>query len=178
MCGRRVDTTIRNPECEDAPVFRSPGRLIALVASALVLALAATVAYLLLPPRKTADVAVPVPNATPEQVVTAYLDALNTHDCATAQAVMTEGAKDSAKSWCQDVASLTDVDVRDHVDEHPRWSGHSPPEEVTNVPVTFNLNWRPFHIDGSMDEGSTTWGYLLVREPADSPWRIFDQGTG
>jgi hypothetical protein len=56
--------------------------------------------------------------------------------------------------------------------------GHSPPEEVANVPVTVNLNWRPFHNDGSMDEGATAWGYLLLRETADSPWRIFDQGTG
>lgn len=159
-------------------MFRSPGRLIAITASVLVLAVAATVAYLLLPPRKTADVAVPAPDATPEQVVTAYLDALNAHDCDAAQAVTTGGARDSAKSWCQDVTGLTDVDVRDHFAERPRWSGHSPSAEVANVPVTFDLDWRPFHSDGSMDEGATTWGYLLVRQSAGSPWRIFDQGTG
>jgi hypothetical protein len=160
------------------PVSRSPGRVITLVAGALVLVVAATVAYLLLASRQTGDVAVPPPNATPKQVVTAYLDALNAHDCGTAEAVMTDSAKDRAESWCEDVASLTDVDVRDHFMESPKWSGHSPSEEVARVPVTFNLNWRPFHNDGSMDEGTTLWGYLLVRETADSPWRIFDQGTG
>ena len=223
-------------------VFKRPGRLIALVASVLLVVVAATVAYLLLPPRQTSDVAVPASNATPEQVVTAYLDALNAHDCDTAEAVMTEGAKNRAKSWCEDVARLTDVDVRDHLTERLKWSGRSPSEEVSNVPVTFDLSWRLFHNDGSMDEGATTWGHLLglptvtsrprpgsppdagplvrplvrrgkggledrssrphssrtrltptsrrgsvwtehnarhaIRDSADSPWRIFDQGTG
>jgi hypothetical protein len=159
-------------------VFTRPGRLIAVVATMLVLAVAATLAYLLLPPRQANDVAVPASDARPEQVVTAYLDALNAHDCDTAEAVMTDDSKDSARSWCEDVASLTELDVGDHVAERPRWSGHAAPLEVANVPVTFNLSWRPLHDDGSMDEGTTTWEYLLVRTAADSSWRIFDQGTG
>jgi hypothetical protein len=129
-------------------------------------------------PRQTGDVVVPRANATPKQVVTAYLDALNAHDCDTAEAVMTDGAKGEATSWCEDVASLTDVDVSDYSRERPEWSGHSGREQVTNVPVAFNLNWRPFHNDGSMDEGATVWGYLLVRARPGSPWRIFSQGTG
>ena len=68
--------------------------------------------------------------------------------------------------------------VRDHFTERPMDSGHSAPAEVAHVPVAFNVNWRPFHKDGSMNEGTTAWGYLLVRDSADSPWRIFDQGTG
>ncbi|WP_395696278.1 DUF4829 domain-containing protein [Nocardioides sp.] len=159
-------------------MFTRPGRLLALGASVLVLVVTAAVAYLLLPPRQTGDVAVPAPSASPDQVVTVYLDAVNAHDCDTARAVMTEGAEDGATSWCEDVASLTDVDVSDHVMERPQDSGHSAPEEVANVPVSFDLNWRPFHDDVSMPEGATTWGFLLVRESADSPWRIFDQGTG
>lgn len=157
-------------------MFTRPGRLIAHVASVLVLVAAATVAYLLLPPRQTGDVAVPAPHATPEQVVTAYLDALKAHDCDTAEAVMAEGAKD--KSWCEKVATLTGVDVKHHVMEPPEYSGRTAPEEVANVPVAFNVNWRPLRNDNSMDEGPTTWGYLLVRDSASSPWRIVDQGTG
>jgi len=152
--------------------------LIALVVAVLVAVVAATAAYLLLPPRQTGDVALPPRDAGPERVVTAYLDALNAHDCDTAEALMTADAEDSAKSWCEDVASLKDVDVHDHFTEHPNLSGHSAPEEVANVPVTFDLSWRPFHNDGSMDQGATTWGYLLVRDSAGSPWRIFDQGVG
>ena len=81
-------------------------------------------AYLLLPPRQTSDVARPALDATPEQVVTAYLDALDAHDCDTAEAMMTESAEDSATSWCKDVASLTDVVVGDHFAERPRGLGH------------------------------------------------------
>jgi hypothetical protein len=144
----------------------------------LVLVVAAGVAYLSLPPRQTSDVVVPSPDAIPEQVVMTLIDALNAHDCHTAEAVMTEGAKEGAKSWCEAVDSLTDVGVGDHHTERPQETGHSPPEEVANVPVTFNLNWRPFRNDGSMDEGATSWGYLLVRDSAHAPWRIFDQGVG
>ena len=159
-------------------MLKRPRRFIALAAGALVVVVVATASYLLLPPRQSSDIAVPPLAATPEQVVTAYLDALNAHDCDPAEAVMTEDAKGSAKSWCQDVASLTDVDVSDHFTERPRDSGHKAPDEVANVPVTFDLNWRLFHNDGSMEEDSTMWGYLLVRDSTDSPWRIFDQGVG
>lgn len=62
--------------------------------------------------------------------------------------------------------------------EHPEDAGRSAPEEVAYVPVDFDLDWRLFHNDGSMDEGATTWGYLLVRESPDAPWRIFSQGVG
>jgi hypothetical protein len=149
-----------------------------LLVAVLLVVVAATATYLLLPPRQTHDVGVPPSDASPEQVVTAYLDALNAHDCDTAQALMTADAEDSAKSWCEDVASLTNVDVHDHFTERPEDSGHTAPDEVANVPVGFDLNWRLFHSDGSMEEGATAWGYLLVRSTPDSPWRIFDEGTG
>lgn len=139
---------------------------------------AVVLASVLLQPRQTGHVAVLANVATPAQVVTAYLDALNVHDCETAETVMTQEAKASARSWCKKVARLTDVVVGDHFAERPTYSGRSDSDEVVYVPVTFNLNWRLFHNDVSMDEGSTTWGYLLVRRSADSPWRIFDQGVG
>ena len=155
-----------------------PGWVIALVVAGLSILLAATAAYLLLPPRQTGDIAVPSRGATPEQVVSAYLDALNKHDCETASALMVADAAGIAGSWCEDVASLKDVDIREHLVELPESSGHSAPEEVVYVPVNFDLTWRPLHDDGSMDEGGTTWGYLLVRNSSNAPWRIFDQGMG
>lgn len=153
----------------------NPRRLTALVVAALIAAIAA---YWLLPARQTGDVGVPPREADPEQVVSAYLDALNAHDCDTAKALTTSHAKDSAEMWCEEVASLMDVDVHDHRMESPEYTGHSAPEEVANVGVRFDLNWRPFHNDSSLPEGSTTWGYLLVRDSADSPWRIFGEGKG
>ncbi len=90
--------------------------------------------------------------------MTAYLGALNAHDCDTAQAVVTADAKDSAKLWCENVASLTDTDVRDHFTERPKDSQHAAPDEVADVPVTFDLNWRLFHNDGTIEEGGTSLG--------------------
>lgn len=157
---------------------KRPGQVFRLFVGALALVTVAAAAFFLLSPRQTRDVAVPASDATPEQVVEVYTEALDSHDCETAEALMTDGAKDGAKSWCADVARLTDVNIHEHFRERPRWSGHSPGEEVANVPVTFNLKLRLFHNDGSMEEGATTWGYLLVRGSRDVPWRIFDQGVG
>jgi hypothetical protein len=167
----------RPAECDHARVIKGSRRSVALVVGVLVV-VAAAVAYQVLPPRQTRDVAVPADDATPEQVVTAYLDALNAHDCGTARAVMTAATWDRDKSWCEHVGALTDVDVGDHYTERPEDSGHSVPEEVANVRVTFDLDWRFPYVSGSMDEGATAWGYLLVRDSPESPWRIFDQGTG
>jgi hypothetical protein len=138
----------------------------------------AAAVYLLLPPRPTREVAVPADNATPEQVVRAYLDALDAHDCRTAEALVTAGTGDTAKTWCADVAHLTDVHIEEHVRQRPEDSGIPANAEVVYVPVSFNVSWRRFHNDGSMDEGATTWGYLLTHPSSNSPWRIFDQGVG
>ena len=113
-------------------MLKRPGRLIALVAAVLV---AATAAYLLLPARQTGDIAVPPRDANPEQVVTAYLDALNTHDCGTAEALMTADAEDGAKLWCADFASLKDVDIHDQHTERPEASGHSAPRQPLTAPA-------------------------------------------
>ena len=155
-----------------------PGRLIALLVAVIVVAIGALVTYLLLPPRQTGEVALPPATATPEEVVTTYLDALTAHDCDTARAVTTSEARAAAESWCDDVSSLSDVDVHDHLTERPRDSGHTAPDEVADVAVSFDLDWRPLHGSISMEEGPTTWGYQLVRESPDSPWRIFGQGVG
>ena len=156
---------------------KHPRPLIGLVVTGVALTAGAGAA-LLAPPRQTADIALPAPDATQELVVATYLDALNAHDCDTAEALMTEGAEHQARSWCEDVASLGDVGVLAHSRELPEWSGHAGTDEVVRVPVTFDLSWRPLHDDGSMDEGATSWGYLLMRDSEDSPWRIADQGVG
>lgn len=139
-----------------------------------VVILAVGAAYLLLPPRKTGDVAVPPNDAAPEQVVEAYLAALNAHDCATAEALSTS----DASQWCHDLRSLTDITVHDGIREKPSWSGQPPSVEVVNVAVDFSVRWRLGHDDGSMPDGRNPWGYLLMRRSADQPWRIFSEGTG
>lgn len=151
-------------------------RIGAIVGELVVVGVAAAVAYVLLPPRQTAEVAEPGHGATPEQVVAAYLEALNAHDCDTAAALTT--GQDVARAWCGDVAELGDVEIGDHAVESPAWSGRPAGTEVVRVPVSFELDWRLLHSDGSMDEGPTDWGFLLTRAAPDAPWRIFDQGVG
>jgi hypothetical protein len=134
--------------------------------------------YLLKPPPQTDDVPVPRADASPEDVVRAYLDALNAHDCATAEAVMTSGDESIAYAWCRDVAHLKQVGVGRHSTENPRWLGlpRGAQGEFVSVPTSFDLDWRLFHGDMTMDQGATSWGYVLVRSAPDQPWLIFDQG--
>lgn len=145
-------------------------------AIAVLLVTGVALAYVLLPPRQTDEIAMPPDDASPETVVTAYLAALNAHDCSTAATVMLD--EYAAESWCHQVASLQHVVVGESSVEEPEWSGRASDEEVVNVPVTFDLDWRLLGGDGSMEEGPATWGYLLSRTSADEPWRIVDQGVG
>ncbi|MGG5260641.1 hypothetical protein [Phycicoccus avicenniae] len=139
---------------------------------------AAVAAILVLPPRQSADVAMPAADAVPEQVVTAFVAALNAHDCTVAEALSTPEARDQTASWCRDVGALDDLGVAPHVLEPPEDSGRAADELVANVGVTFDLDWRPLRSDVSMPEGETTWGYLLVRSPRERAWRVFEQGVG
>ncbi|MBD5787486.1 hypothetical protein IF650_15040 [Cellulosimicrobium terreum] len=147
---------------------------VATAAATAALALTATVVVLVRPLPVT-PVALPPDDAAPEQVVDAYTRALAGHDCATASALRTPAG---SSTWCADVAALTEVQVGAGTVEDPAWSGHTPDQTVVNVPVTFDVEWRAFRADGSMDEGPTTWGYLLVRDTTTDPWRIVDEGVG
>lgn len=121
------------------------------------------------------SVALPPGDASPVLVVQRYVAALDAHDCRTAAALTTTSARQQADSWCHDVASLTEVQVDPAVPE----SASGAADDLTaGVPVTFDLNWRLFHDDGSMPEGFTVWGYELVRASVHDPWRINDQGVG
>lgn len=151
-------------------------RSITLTLGLLVLVVVAT--YLTGSPRQRNDVPIPPRDATPERVVTTFIAALNAHDCDTAAALTTGDVADRARSWCEDISTLTDVIVSDHSIEPPEPSGRSAPDEVVFVAVTFDVDWRRFHGDTSMEEGNTVWGYRLVRNAEDSPWRIVDQGVG
>lgn len=148
-----------------------PAKLWLLASGAAFIALALAVASLLLPPRETEDVPLPSDSATPEEVVATYLRAVDAHDCATAQALTTSDARDIATGWCREVADLADIEVGDALPDSRR-------RGTTDVEVSFDLDWRLFHDDGSLPEGPTTWGYILVRRTPDGPWRITDQGTG
>jgi hypothetical protein len=148
------------------------------LAAATVLVVAGAVAAVILPPRQTGEVPMPARDARPEQVVAAFTEALDVHDCTTARALTAAGGRDLADAWCDDVAGLADITVGPAVAEDPSWSAQPAGTEVVNVPVSFELTWRWWHDDGSMSEGPTTWGYRLVRADPQGAWRIVDQGVG
>jgi hypothetical protein len=137
---------------------------------AVLLAAVTWLALQLLPPMRTANIDVPPDSATPEQVVRAYVTALNAHDCGTARDLTVPEEWSYSDGWCDDVASLENFDIVGSVSPTP--------DRVESVGVTFDLDWRFLHGDGSMPEGRTAWGYELQRTSADAPWRIVGQGMG
>lgn len=126
--------------------------------------------------RQTATISVPPDSASPMTVAKAYVDALNAHDCDAARKLSTTNAASHSDLWCRNVRSVEVLAWRTPIVEEPKWSGHRAPQEVTFVPVTMTVTWRPFHDDGTMNPGTRAWGYVLLRENATSPWRVSDQG--
>lgn len=137
----------------------------------------AVVVYLLLT-LQPKDVDMPGDDASPEQVVAAYMEALDGGDCDTAEALVTPQAVNSAAWWCNNVARMGEAHTGAHQVEAPRLSNHTAPDEVVTVAVSFDLGWRLLHKDPSMDAGHTNWSYGLVRSSPEDPWRIFAEGQG
>jgi len=111
---------------------------------------------------KKRDVPIPPASATPQQVVQAYVDALDAHDCATAEAL----APGEGGRWCHATRSgrVTDLSA-------PFKDGRR-----IDIGVTLSVSWRLFHNDHSIYGSTFAWGYILSRTTAG--WRIVDQGTG
>jgi hypothetical protein len=112
------------------------------------------------------DVALPDAAATPDAVVAAYVAALDAHDCETADALW--AGPGPAASWCEDLASITLLSTATHRGAR-NWA---------TVGVGLDVDWRWLKADGSMDEGSVTWGYTLRRDGQGRPWRILKEGQG
>lgn len=148
------------------------------VALALVLVAAGGVAaWWLAAPQQDREVAVPGDDATAEEVVAAYLDALDAGDCDTAVALREVGTSQDS-TWCADVASLSSSEIDPPRSEDPAWSGRPATDEVVSVPVRFDLTMRRWRGDGSLADGPMAWGYQLTRPEGDGPWRIFGEGKG
>ncbi|ROS74339.1 hypothetical protein [Cellulomonas sp. PhB143] len=115
------------------------------------------------------DVPLPPEGASPEEVVGAYVAAINGRDRETLRALSTPATAEQSEVW---------VGTRiDDLTFLPRDDAASPgPEETSaDVPVTFVIR----HGDASMTEGETTgWTYLLVRDAATGRWLVQDQGQG
>ncbi len=150
-------------------------------------AILVVVAIYLMATMESKDVDMPAADATPEQVVAAYVEALDSHDCGTAEKLAATSKSTSTAQWCRNVSRMADVRVSDAISEASEYSdpaglrsstNQMASREVMYVPVTFDLQWRIFQLDSSMSEGPTSWGYLLERGSPSDPWRIFDEGIG
>lgn len=111
---------------------------------------------------RTADIAVPPADATAEEVVRAYLEAVDAHDCGTALELTAPSFAATTESMCRDAASLTITGL------------------VTvgtgAVHASFDVDWRLFAEDVSIPEGGFGWAYSLDR--GEDGWRIEDAGNG
>jgi hypothetical protein len=112
-------------------------------------------------------------------VVRAYLAALNTHDITTAASLLTSRhahlVEAEADSWFTNVISIVDVKTGAAAEQtgdraSPYTAGY---RDVVRVGVTFTLEQK--HV-ASMDNGPTSWGYVLVRNSDAQPWLIADEG--
>jgi hypothetical protein len=130
---------------------------------AVVLAALSWAAYRYLTVQQTGEVAIPADQASPEQVVRAYVEALDAHDCDTAATLNPDDL------WCEDVESMDLIELR---------PVHSARARHVELPVRLDFEWRPFFFDVSMDDGRISWGFILERDSRREPWRIVDQGVG
>jgi hypothetical protein len=114
-----------------------------------------------------------------QQVVSAYIDALNSHDIARAKTYLTaqHAAEVAAEvdSWFFNVRSITNVVVGS---DAPRDAFGGPAtgySEIVQVGVQFTL--EQYHAE-SMSNGLNDWSYILVRNSDHDPWLIADEGMG
>ena len=116
----------------------------------------------------TARVPIPPDDATPEQVVQTYADAVHARDCKTADALV----NNQRQSWCGGI-DITALKVIELTQEHKATdSGQGPMIERVWVKLTSQGG------DISLPDGDHLWSYLLDRTGPNGAWRIYDQGTG
>lgn len=148
------------------------------VAVAVALVVVAGIGYMALPAWKTASVAVPPDDASPAQVVTAYLHALDAHDCSAARRMTDLNARDTVGSFCTDVAHARLVRLGPFTSERPSDSGLPRTDDAVFDVATVRITSRFLHGSGSIPSCAGCWGYVLARTSHRAPWRIVDEGSG
>lgn len=110
----------------------------------------------------------PPDDASPEQVVRAYTDAVHAGDCDTAAALV----DDRSESWCgaTDITALTVTGTTQ--ERKSTVAGDGP--LIQHVWV----NLTPRGGDVSLPDEEMMWSYLLDRTGPNGAWRIYEQGMG
>ncbi len=109
---------------------------------------------------------------SPEDVVRAYLGALQEHDEPTATSLTTQPYA-GRDDWAADPPSIENVEVSAAMVESTTGTAAEGHAQAVFVPVTSDLRGG----DGTMPGGSTSWGYVLVRDSDSEAWRIADAGS-
>lgn len=116
----------------------------------------------------TASTATTASAATPADVVRAYLNALQTKNCAAAKALITG----EHQSWCPSV-NVSNATVTGTTPDGPGGPSGAY-HQSAHVSVHLNVSGG----DGSLTPGPMDWGYILVRNADSEAWRIIDEGMG
>lgn len=147
--------------------------LVAVVAVTVVAVVSGPGTLLALAPAR--QVPVPADDAPPDAVVRAYLAALDAHDLDTARAVLTPerraAVEQSQGNWFVNLRSVQKVRLAAPVDTPYSRGGY---RQAVRVPA--QLDVALFFQPAEGDEGAFTWGFVLVRDGAQEPWRIADEG--
>lgn len=130
--------------------------------SAVVAALAITLAL-----SACAKVEVPPADASPEQVVRTYLDAVQAGNCTVLSQLATRNQAERA--WCGKGLTISRITIGKSVPD-PGSVVSRDFEQAVYVPVQLD-------VQGGTDSGMRDWGYVLVRDAPVQQWRIADEGT-
>src|SRR5262245_19439744 len=123
-------------------------------------------------------VTLPGPSASPQEIVSAYIAALNAHDVTTARALLTPDharvVGRAVDGWFTNTVSIKNLQMnKPHNDPYDARQRHFRYCDVMGV--SFDLEQRHAM---SMPNGTTTWGYILCRNSPSKRWLIADEGTG
>ena len=117
----------------------------------------------------TTSVPVPPSDATPEQVVQAYIDAVHAGDCETAAVLV----GDRRQSWCGRL-DVTSFKVTKRTQERKETASGEDGPMIQRVWVELVSEGG----DESFPDSKHDWSYLLDRTGPKGAWRIYDQGMG
>ena len=115
-------------------------------------------------------VEVPPADASPVQVVRAYLDAIQAGNCTVLSQLATRNQAERA--WCGRGLTISHITIGDPVRDPGSIAGRSF-EQAVYVPVRLDVQGGA----DSVESGMRDWGYVLVRDADVQQWRIADEGT-
>ena len=123
----------------------------------------------------THPVAEPDARATPEQVVTTYVEAYNRRDFSTMRAIYPSSspARSGVLGTMNDLAIVQSQALADPEDGNPARPGR----RYYRVRVTLRFSGLSDLSDLAYADGPNGWAYLLERDSDAVPWRIADHGN-